>query len=176
MSKIQDTILLIDGHALVHRAFYAIQRPLTIRKTGEDVTGVYGVAQMLFGAIQNIKPTHLAVAFDTPAPTFRSDIYSEYKANRPSSPDELRSQFPLVKELLSALNTPFYELDGYEADAILGTLSAQATNHGLKTIIMTGDSDLLQLVSDSVGVLMQQNMGKQTLYNPAKVRERYNRE
>tara|TARA_B100001123_G_scaffold450412_1_gene620954 strand:- start:3228 stop:5972 length:2745 start_codon:yes stop_codon:yes gene_type:complete len=173
MSKIQDTVLLIDGHALVHRAFYAIQRPLTIRKTGEDVRGVYGFAQMLFGAIQNIKPTHLAVAFDTPAPTFRSDIYSEYKANRPSSPDELRSQFPLVKELLSALNTPFYELDGYEADDILGTLSAQATNHGLKTIIMTGDSDLLQLVSDSVGVLMQQNMGKQTLYNPAKVRERY---
>jgi DNA polymerase-1 len=172
-SKIQDTILLIDGHALVHRAFHAIQRPLTLRSTGEDVRGVYGFAQMLFRAIQTLKPSHLAVAFDTPAPTFRSAIYSNYKANRTKTPPELQSQFPLVKELLSGLNAPFYELEGYEADDILGTLSAQATILGLKTIIMTGDSDLLQLVSNSVTVFMQQNMGKQTLYDPEKVQERY---
>ena len=109
--------LLIDGHAMVHRSFRAISvnRSLTVSSTGEDVTGVYGFASVFIRALNEWRPTHVAVAFDTPTPTFRHERFPEYKAQRPPSPPELRGQFARVKELMAAFAVPVYELPGFEA-------------------------------------------------------------
>ena len=115
--------LVIDGHAMVHRSFRAISvsRNLTVSTTGEDVTGVYGFASVFMRALNEWQPTHVAVAFDTPAPTFRHERFPEYKAQRPPSPPELRGQFDRVKELMTAFAVPIYELAGFEADDLIGT-------------------------------------------------------
>ena len=146
--------LLIDGHAMVHRSFRAISgnRSLTVSGTGQDVTGVYGFASVFLRAISEWQPTHVAVAFDTPQPTFRHLRFPEYKAQRPPSPPELRGQFDQVKELMTAFAVPVYELPGFEADDIIGALSRQAEASGVDTVILTGDRDTFQLISPRVRV------------------------
>ena len=166
-------LVLLDGHAMVHRAFHAIQNPLTLRRTGEEVRGVYGFTQMLLRAIETLRPTHLILTFDYPTPTFRHDLFQEYKAQRPSMPQELSNQFPHIRRLMESLRVPIMELDRYEADDLLGTLSAQASEQGLDTVIITGDTDTLQLVGPRVRVLLQYSTAKQTLYGETEVRERY---
>ncbi|GAI00801.1 unnamed protein product, partial [marine sediment metagenome] len=117
-------LVLFDGNAIVHRAFHAFEgKPLTVSKTGEIVSAVYGFALMLLKAISEIKPTHYAIAFDTKAPTFRHQLFDQYKAHRPPTPDELIGQLGRVRQLVEAFPIPIFELDGYEADDILGTLS-----------------------------------------------------
>ncbi|MCY4624709.1 MAG: DNA polymerase I [Chloroflexi bacterium] len=166
-------LVLLDGHAMVHRAFHAIQNPLTLRRTGEEVRGVYGFTQMLLRAIETLRPTHLILTFDYPTPTFRHDLFKDYKAQRPSMPQELSNQFPHIRRLMEALRVPIMEMDRYEADDLLGTLSAQAADKGLDTVIITGDTDTLQLVGPRVRVLLQYSTAKQTLYGEPEVRERY---
>ncbi len=166
-------LVLLDGHAMVHRAFHAIQNPLTLRRTGEEVRGVYGFTQMLLRAIETLRPTHLILTFDYPTPTFRHDLFKDYKAQRPSMPQELSNQFPHIRRLMEALRVPIMEMDRYEADDLLGTLSAQAADKGLDTVIITGDTDTLQLVGPRVRVLLQYSTAKQTLYGESEVRERY---
>ena len=141
-------LALFDGNAIVHRAFHAFQatkRPtvLTVPKTGEVVTAVFGFAQMLLKAINELKPTCYAIAFDTPVPTFRHKMFDQYKAQRPPTPDELVNQLGRVRQLVEAFHIPIYELDGYEADDILGTLSYQASQQGIDTVIVTGDADTM---------------------------------
>ena len=145
-------LLLIDGHAMVHRSFRAISvsRSLTVSSSGEDVTGVYGFASVFLRALNEWQPTHVAVAFDTPTPTFRHERFSEYKAQRPPSPPELRPQFDRVKELMRAFAVPVYELPGWEADDIIGTLARQAEASGVETVILTGDRDTFQLITPNV--------------------------
>jgi len=173
-------LVLFDGNAIVHRAFHAFRatRPPTVFtvKTGEIVTAVYGFAQMLLKAINELKPTCYAIAFDTKAPTFRHQMYDQYKAQRPPTPDELVNQFGRVRQLVEAFHIPIFELDGYEADDILGTLSHQASEQGIDTIIVTGDADTMQLVSPQVKVLYPKPRGSFSdtmLYDEAAVSQKY---
>jgi DNA polymerase-1 len=167
-------LVLFDAHALIHRAFHAIP-PLTL-KTGESVGAVFGFANMLLKTLNDLNPTHVAVAFDSAGPTFRHEQYKEYKAHRPKTPDELISQFTTVRGLVQSFNIPAFELQGYEADDLLGTLSVQASDKGTDTIIVTGDTDTLQLVSPHVRVMMpkpRRSFNDTIIYDEAKVEERY---
>ena len=168
-----ELLILIDGHALVHRAHHAVRDPLTVQSTGEVVSGVFGFLNMFLRAIEEWKPSHCIVTFDVSAPTFRHEAFKEYKAQRPPTPPELRPQFGRVKQFMEALNVPVFEMAGYEADDILGTLGAQAETQHLDTLILTGDSDILQLVSPSVRVLLDSGRQRASAYDIPRVKERY---
>ena len=142
-------LMLMDGHAMVHRSFHAIsaQGHLTVSSTGEDPTAIVGFANTFLRALQDWKPTYCAIAFDTSAPTFRHIQFEQYKAQRASMPPELRPQFDRVKQLMAGFGVPIFECEGYEADDIIGTLSRQAEEQGIDTIILTGDRDTFQLIS-----------------------------
>ena len=166
-------LVLFDGNALVHRAFHALP-PLTVKKTGEIVGAVYGFASMLLKAINELKPTHYAIAFDRAAPTFRHEMFKQYKAQRPTTPGELVGQLGRVRQLVGAFNMPIFELDSYEADDILGALSHQASQQDIDTIIVTGDADTMQLVSPRVKVLMPgRGFGDTVFYDEALVSKKY---
>ena len=166
-------LLLFDGNALVHRAFHALP-PLTQPKTGELVNAVYGFASTLLKVFADFKPTHWAVAFDRPAPTFRHDMFEEYKAQRPATPEELKSQIKKVHQLVEAFHIPVFEIDGFEADDVLGTLSRQADEQGIETIIVTGDNDMLQAVLPRVKALAPRRTFTDTiLYDEEAVEQKY---
>ncbi len=168
-------LVLFDGNALIHRAFHALP-PLTVRKTGEMVGAVYGFALMLLKVINELKPTHYAIAFDMKGPTFRHELFDQYKAQRPPTPDELLGQLGRVRELVTAFNIPIFELEGYEADDLLGALSQQAAKKDIDTIIVTGDADTMQLVSPRVKVLYPNPGGgfsNTVLYDEAAVSQKY---
>ena len=132
---VQETPLLIimDGHAMVHRSFHAIsvRGSLTVKATGEDITGVYGFTNVFLRALKDWTPTYCAIAFDTSAPTFRHLRFVEYKAQREATPPELRGQFGRVKQLMEGFGVPIFEVDGYEADDVIGTLCRQAAAQAL---------------------------------------------
>jgi len=171
----KQQLLLFDGHALIHRAFHALP-PLALTKTGEPTGAVYGFASMLLKVVAELKPSHWAIAFDTSAPTFRHKQFEDYKAHRPPAPDELKRQFRRVRELVEAFNLPSFEVEGYEADDILGALCRQASDQGIDTIIVTGDTDTLQLVSPRVSVLTPRpgrTFSDTVVYDEAAVQQRY---
>ena len=165
-------LLVIDGHAMVYRAFFSIPERLSTA-TGQDTRGVYGFLTTFLKIVRDHKPTHVAVAFDTSAPTFRDDRYPEYKAGRAPMPDELRQQFPLVKEVLDSFKIPFFEKDGWEADDLIGTMSRLATEADMDTLVVTGDRDELQLVSETVNVLMYSGYGNTKVYGIEEFKGRY---
>ena len=158
-------LLLMDGHALVHRAWHAIREPLNVRATGEDVRAIFGFLNIFLKTLNDRRPTHVAIAFDVSAPTFRHETYTEYKAHRPPTPPELRPQFDHVKSLMSAFRVPVFEQAGYEADDVLGTLCRQAEEQGIETLVLTGDTDTFQLVSSHVSILLSHAVGKRTVYD-----------
>ena len=166
-------LMLLDGHALVYRAWHAIREPLNIRSTGEEVRAVYGFLNSLLRALADWHPTHIILTFDTSAPTFRDEVFKEYKAQRPPMPPELAAQFDRVRQVAGVLEIPIIELDGYEADDLLGTLGRQAEEREVETLILTGDTDTLQLVSPWVRVVLSYSVQKRTVYDEAMVRERY---
>ena len=171
-------LLLFDGHALIHRAYHAFAntRTLTLSKTGEVVGAVYGFAQMVLKVSNEIQPTHWALAFDLPTPTFRHRSYEQYKAHRPTTPEELRSQIQRVRQLVETFSIPIYEAEGFEADDVIGTLSRQAQAQGVETIIITGDADTMQLVSPGIRVLYPKpgkSFSDTELFDEALVRDRY---
>ena len=168
-------LVLLDGNAIVHRAFHALP-PLTVSKTGEMVSAVYGFALILLKAINELKPTHYAIAFDKKAPTFRHQMFAQYKAQRPPTPDELVNQLGRVRQLVEAFHIPIFELEGYEADDVLGTLSQQASRQDIDTIIVTGDADAMQLVSPRVKLLYprpRRAFSNTMLYDEAAVSQKY---
>lgn len=166
-------LVLFDGHALIHRAFHALPH-LSASKTGEPTGAVYGFVLMLLKVLQDHRPTHLAIAFDRPTPTFRHLEFEEYKAQRPKAPDELVRQIGRVRDVVKAFNIPIFEMDGYEADDILGTIARQAAAEGMDTIIVTGDNDELQLASERVKVLLpQRGFVESTLHDAASAAEKY---
>lgn len=172
----KPVLVLFDGNAIIHRAYHAFEntRTLTVSKTGEVVSAVYGFTQMLLKVINELKPTCYAIAFDTRSPTFRHKMYDQYKIHRPATPTELIGQLGRVRQLVEAFNLPIFELDGYEADDILGTLSHQASEQGIDTIIVTGDADAMQLVSPQVKVFAPKKaFGDTMLYDAAAVSEKY---
>ncbi len=158
------TIFIIDGNAHIHRAYHAIQN-LTTSK-GEQVNAVFGFTKMLLKILRTYKPDYIAVCLDYPAPTFRHKEFSEYKAHRKKTSDELKNQFPLVKEVISALNITMYEKEGFEADDLIATLSEKAKSKGIDVMIVTGDKDALQLVDKNVKVL---NEPKNIIYDKDEV-------
>ena len=166
-------LLLMDGHAVAHRAWHAIREPMNVRATGEDVRAVFGFLNIFLKTLSDRSPTHVAVAFDVSAPTFRHERFADYKAHRPSTPPELRPQFDVIKEVMTAFRVPIYEQAGIEADDVLGTLCRQADEQGVDTVVLTGDTDTLQLVSSQVSVLLSHAVGSRTLYDVDAVRERY---
>ncbi len=175
MTERPSLLMLMDGHAMVHRSFRAIstQRHLSVSATGEDTTGVYGFVNVFLRALQDWRPSHCAIAFDTRAPTFRHERFEAYKAQREPSPPELRHQFDRVKQLMAAFGVPVYELEGYEADDLIGTLSRRAEEEGVDTVILTGDRDTFQLISPRVRVDLASGMQDRTVYDESELEKRY---
>ena len=168
-------LVLLDGHAMVFRAFFALSkdRPMTVKETGERIEAVYSFTSTLFKAINDLSPSHLAIAFDPRGPTFRHEEYKEYKGTRAPTPTELPHQIDRVKEVVTAMGIPVYEIPGYEADDVLGTISKQASDEGAEIIIYTGDTDTLQLVKPNVKVLITSGFGDQRVFDEDAVRQRY---
>ncbi len=168
-------LALIDGHALAYRAFHALKDAGLRSSKGEPTYAVFGFAQILLTMIQDQHPSYVVVAFDV-GRTFRDDLYAEYKAGRAETPAEFHPQLDRIQQLVRALNMPIVTAEGYEADDVIGTLARQATELGLDTLILTGDTDTLQLVDEHVHVLLANPYGQKTtttIYDEAKVRERY---
>jgi DNA polymerase-1 len=167
--------MLIDGHALVYRGFYALQetRPLTNAK-GELTTGVFAFTSMLLKALEDLKPRYMAAAFDMSRPAFRLAEFPSYKGTRAPAPQGLREQVTWSRKVLEAMHVPMYEMEGFEADDVIGALSVQAVEQGLDVIILSGDNDLLQLVNPHVQVLTsRRGISDTVLYDEARVLEKY---
>jgi DNA polymerase-1 len=164
--------MLIDGPSLVYRGFFALP-PLTL-SDGTLVNAVFGFLQIVLRGMQDVKPDYAIVSFDVGRPQFRFDAYPDYKKGRPGMPDDLRSQFPIVREIATMMSIPIRELEGYEADDVIGTLSKQATAAGIDTMIVSGDLDGLQLVDDHVRLLTtRMGVAATVIYDEARVMERY---
>ena len=168
-------LMLMDGHAMVHRSFHAIsvQRHLSVSATGEDTTGVYGFVNVFLRALKEWTPTYCGIAFDTSAPTFRHQRFEAYKAQREPTPVELRHQFDRVKQLMQVFGVPVFELDGYEADDVIGSICRQAESQGVDTVILTGDRDTFQLVSPWVRVDLSYSIQDRKVYDEAELAARY---
>ncbi len=146
------SLYLVDGHALAYRSYYAfIRRPL-VNSRGEETSAVFGFAKTLLNLLERFDPSHVAVVFDSPAPTFRKKLFPDYKANRPKMPEPLASQLPMIFSLLEAMSIPFLSVDGYEADDIIATLSKRIDPQSSVRIV-SGDKDLFQVVSDNTHVI-----------------------
>ncbi|MGH2485007.1 MAG: 5'-3' exonuclease, partial [Ktedonobacterales bacterium] len=174
IGEARPLLVLIDGHALFHRSFHAFPEEMSTG-AGEPTNAVFGFTRMLLDMLRMVKPDYMAVTFDRPTPTFRHTAYKPYKAHRPSLPESMRAQFPRVREVVQAFNMPIYELDGFEADDLLGTLSQQATAKRVHTVIVTGDMDTLQLVNDWVRVTFARSprRGEFEYFDLAAVEARY---
>ena len=169
-----DRLLLLDGHSLAYRAFFALPAENFSTTTGQPTNAVYGFTAMLINVMRDEKPTHIAVAFDRSEPTFRHEQYVEYKANRRETPADFRSQLSLIFEVLDALGIRHLSLPGYEADDLIATLATQATEDDMGVLIVSGDRDVLQLVSDDVTVLMtRRGISDMTRFTPEAVTEKY---
>jgi len=171
--RILNKLVLIDGNSLSFRAFYAL--PLLSNHAGIHTNAVYGFAMLLEKIIKEEKPNHFLVAFDAGKTTFRHSKYSEYKGGRQKTPPELSEQFPYIRQLLDAYHIKRYELDNYEADDIIGTLSRQADEEDFETIIITGDRDLTQLATDNVTIYYtKKGVTDVDHYTPKFIAEKYN--
>jgi DNA polymerase-1 len=167
-------LLLLDGHSLAYRAFFALPVENFSTTTGQPTNAVYGFTSMLINVLRDEQPTHLAVAFDVGRQTFRNEIYAEYKANRTESPTDFRGQVSLVQEVLGALHVPVVTAPGFEADDVIATLTVQAVEQGMDVLICTGDRDALQLVNEHVTVLYpRKGVSDLTRFTPEEVEAKY---
>ncbi|KWX78152.1 DNA polymerase I [Paenibacillus riograndensis] len=167
-----DKLILIDGNNIIYRAFFAMP-PLT-NTAGQQTNAVYGFTTMLLRLIEEHKPTHMIVAFDAGKITFRHEGYEDYKGGRQKTPPELSEQFPMLKELLRNLGVPQFEIDGYEADDIIGSISREADEAGRQVMIVSGDKDMLQLASEHTTVaLVRKGVTEVEMYGPRQIREKY---
>ncbi len=173
MAKKQEKFVIIDGNALVHRAFHALP-PTMSTKSGEIVNAVYGFTLTLLKVLKDLKPDYLAVTFDLAGPTFRHREYTEYKANRIKQVDELYQQFPRIKQVVKSFSIPIYEKSGYEADDLIATLVKNKEVEKTKSIIVTGDLDTLQLVDENTQVYtMRKGIADTLTYDVAEVKRRF---
>lgn len=169
-----EKIVLIDGHSILNRAFYGL--PDLTNSEGLHTNAVYGFLNILFRTLEEEQPQYLAVAFDVHAPTFRHQMYADYKGTRKPMPSELREQVPMLKEVLRAMDIELVEKAGYEADDILGTLAERCEKKGMEVTVVSGDRDILQLASDRIMIRMPKTVrGKTTIenYHAKEVLERY---
>lgn len=167
-------LLLLDGHSLAYRAFFALPVDNFATAAGQHTNAVYGFTSMLANVLRDEQPTHVAVAFDLSRQTFRLAEYSEYKAKRNKTPDEFKSQLPLIQRMLDALNITWLHHEGYEADDIIATLATQANAEGMDVLVLTGDRDSLQLVNDRTTILYpMRGVSDLARMTPAAVEEKY---
>ena len=167
-------LLLLDGHSLAYRAFFALPAENFSTTTGQPTNAVYGFTAMLINVLRDEQPTHVAVAFDRSEPTFRHEQYVEYKANRRETPEDFRSQLSLIFEVLDALGIARLSAPGYEADDVIATLATRAENEGMDVLIVTGDRDVLQLVDDHVTALLtRRGITEMSRFTPEAVEEKY---
>jgi DNA polymerase I len=170
----RDRLLLLDGHSLAYRAFFALPVENFSTTTGQPTNAVYGFTAMLINVLRDEQPTHVAVAFDRSEPTFRHEQYVEYKANRRETPADFRGQLSLIFEVLDALGIPRLSVAGYEADDIIATLATLGHAAGMQVLIVTGDRDALQLVNDGITVLMtRRGISDMTRFTPEEVTAKY---
>jgi DNA polymerase-1 len=167
-------LLLVDGHSLAYRAFFALPVENFSTSTGQPTNAVYGFTSMLINVLRDERPTHIAVAFDVSRRSFRTEQYAEYKANRNETPTDFKGQVSLVREVLAALRVPVVDLEGYEADDVIATLARQAREAGMRVLVCSGDRDAFQLVADDVTVLYpRRGVSDLARMDPAAVTERY---
>jgi DNA polymerase I len=167
-------LLLLDGHSLAYRAFFALPAENFRTQTGLTTNAVYGFTSMLINLLRDEQPTHIAVAFDLSRQTFRREVYAEYKAGRGATPDEFRGQVALIQDILGALSIPWLTKENFEADDVIATLTTKATGEGYDVLVCTGDRDCLQLVTDQVTVLYpRKGVSDLTRFTPKSVQEKY---
>jgi DNA polymerase-1 len=167
-------LLLLDGHSLAYRAFYALREVDMSTTTGQPTNAVFGFTSMLINLLRDEEPTHVAVAFDVSRQTFRSETYAAYKAGRSETPEDFRGQVELIRKVLDALRIPVMMVGGFEADDVIATVTTQATAEGCDVLICTGDRDALQLVNDHVTVLYpRRGVSEMTRFTPAEVEAKY---
>jgi DNA polymerase I len=165
-------LVVVDGHSLLFRAFFAV--PPLSTKDGTPTNAVYGFLRMLLKLWRDEKPDYLVVAFDAPTPTFRHRAFAEYKATRAKAPDAFRPQVVLVKQVLKTMGIPFWEIEGYEADDLMGAAAQQAKQKGLQVVLVTGDMDALQLVGEGVTVLMpKRGISEMERYDAERVKQEF---
>jgi len=168
----KDKLIILDGNSLMNRAFYAL--PLLTNREGIHTNAVYGFTNMLLKMKEEIEPDYIVCTFDKAAPTFRHNEYKEYKAGRKKMPSELAEQFPIVKELLSKFDINIFEIEGFEADDLIGTLSCKAEEQGIEVYIVTGDRDALQLASDNIKVVLtKKGITEKEIYDANRMIEEY---
>ncbi|MCJ7497554.1 MAG: DNA polymerase I [candidate division Zixibacteria bacterium] len=172
--KVKKKLFLIDGSALAYRSYFAFIRNPLINSKGENTSAPYGFASSLMKILKEEKPEFIGVVFDTKAPTFRHEIYKEYKSTRAKMPEEMVAQLPRIMELITAMNIPILEMDGFEADDLMGTLARRAKDKGLEVILVTGDKDFLQLVDEDIKVLNPRKSGEEIeIYDREKVEKKF---
>jgi DNA polymerase-1 len=159
--KKKKRLFLIDGSALAYRSYFAFIRNPLINSKGENTSAAFGFANSILKILREEEPEYIGVVFDTKAPTFRHEIYKEYKSTRAKMPEEMVSQLPRIMELVKALNIPLLEMDGFEADDLMGTLALRAKEEGLEVVLVTGDKDFLQLVDEDIKVLNPRKSGEE---------------
>ena len=168
----RDIFLIVDGSAIVHRAYHAM--PSLTRSDGTPTGAVHGFFSMLLKLIGELHPKHIAVAFDRPKPNFRQALYKEYQAQRPSMDSDLSPQFPIIQNILEEAHIPVYFMDGFEADDIIGTLSDKAGKIGDISYVVTGDRDMMQLVDKRTKVLIPiKGISEMKLFDSARVKEQF---
>ncbi len=166
--------MLLDANGLIYRAYFALYNTPLTTSHGELVNAVFGFWSIVLRGFQDVRPDYVIACFDLAGPTFRHEAFAEYKATRRKMPDDLRDQFPKVRELIEAFRIPIHQLEGWEADDLIGTLARQAEADGLDTTIVSGDLDMLQLVSERTSVMTTRGGVQQTVvYDPSAVFERY---
>ena len=172
-----EKFLIVDGNSILNRAFYGLAGARMTTKDGIHTNAVFGFLNIYYMIIDKFNPDYVAVAFDLKAPTFRHKMYEEYKGTRKGMPDELKEQVPIIKEVLKAMNIHIFEMEGYEADDILGTIASlneQNKERDIFTYILTGDRDSYQLISDKTSIIFPSSkMGKTdyTVYTPELLKE-----
>ena len=150
MKQHSEKVFLFDAYALIFRAYYAfINRPM-INSGGTNTSAIYGFTTTLTDILNREKPDYAAVVFDPPTPTFRHQLYSEYKANRLATPEEIKKSVPVIKEIISAFNIPVIEVAGFEADDVIGTLAKKAAADGYMVFMVTPDKDYMQLITEHI--------------------------
>ncbi|MGK9272659.1 DNA polymerase I [Williamsia muralis] len=170
----QPTLMLLDGHSLAFRAFFALPAENFKTASGQTTNAVYGFTSMLINLLRDENPSHIAAAFDVSRQTFRAEVFPEYKAQRSSAPDEFRGQIDLTKDVLGAMGIPVLAREGYEADDIIATLTTQAAEQGFRVLVVTGDRDALQLVTENVTVLYpKRGVSELTRFTPEEVEKKY---
>ena len=166
-------LFLIDAYAIIYRSYYAFIKTPRINSKGLNTSAIYGFVNTLEDVLKREHPTHIAVAFDPSGPTFRHEAYEKYKAQREATPEDIRKAVPIIKDLVSAYRIPILQVDGFEADDVIGTMAKKAEKAGFKTYMLTPDKDYAQLVSDNIFMYRPKHSGGYETMGPEEVKIKY---